>query len=115
MKIQSFSSLLFLSLSQTFFDYSWGFEEVIKFCGSNGFKFVTFAGINSTNHRRFVKKASLLGIRTRFLNLDANFDYVKDKDMLVRNLLIQGSSNSADSTSAVLDIVRFEIYTKLIA
>ena len=83
MRIPSFSELLILYLSQNFFDFTLGLEEVLEFCSSNGFKFVTFVGHLNINHNKFVKKASKFGIRIRFLHENANFDYVRDMDMLV--------------------------------
>ena len=64
----------------------WGFEEVLQFCHSNGFKYVTFADLNGydINHGRLIKMGSSLGLRIRFLELYDDFDHVTDMDMLVR-------------------------------
>jgi hypothetical protein len=79
---------LFLFLPKYSLGSGWGFEEVLQFCNSNGFKFVTFEEIDnnsgSQDYCRLIKRGSLLGIRVRFLELVDDFEDVQDMDMLVR-------------------------------
>jgi hypothetical protein len=79
---------LFLFLPKYSLGSGWGFEEVLQFCNSNGFKFVTFEEIDnnsgSQDYCRLIKRGSLLGIRVRFLELVDDFEDVQDMDILVR-------------------------------
>ena len=61
----------------------WGFEEVLQFCFTNGFKFVTFADIdNSSGNHDYgwlLKRGSFLRIRVRFLELIDDFEDVTNR------------------------------------